>query len=226
MEAARAGDPGNLWVTATRQLEGRGRRGRAWASEPGNLYSSLLLMEPAPLSVLGQLPLVVAVGLQTALAGLPALDRDAVRIKWPNDILLHGAKCVGILIESERLATGQQAVVIGTGINVALKPEGQPYKVATLRECGFSGTVEDVFHAVALGINEALALWRRGENFGEVRRLWLDRSAGLGQMITVNLPDRSVSGRFVDLDLQGRLLLEGANGALEVFSAGDVFLLG
>src|SRR5262245_47041962 len=67
MEHARNGDPGKLWITARRQLGGRGRRGRAWVSEPGNLYASLLLIDPAAPNRMGALPLVVALALHRAI---------------------------------------------------------------------------------------------------------------------------------------------------------------
>ena len=226
MEAARAGDPGQLWVTALRQTQGRGRRGRSWVSERGNLYASLLLVDAAPLSCLGQLPLVIALGLARALAGLRGIEPEAVRIKWPNDILLDGRKCVGILIESERLPDGRQAVVIGAGINVAAAPDGQPYGVTTLADNGFKGNLEDVFRAIAIEVEAALALWRGGRGFADVRAGWLERARGLGQAIRVNLPDRSIDGIFHALDTEGRLVLKRDDGALEAHSAGDVFLLG
>jgi len=226
MEAARAGDPGQLWVTALRQTQGRGRRGRSWVSERGNLYASLLLVDAAPLASLGQLPLVIALGLARALSALRGIEPDAVRIKWPNDILLDGRKCVGILIESERLADGRQAVVIGAGINVAAAPDGQPYGVTTLSDHGFTGNLEDVFRAIAGEVETVLALWKGGRGFAEIRAGWLEHARGLGQAIRVNLPDRSIDGIFHALDPEGRLVLKRDDGALETHSAGDVFLLG
>ena len=153
-------------------------------------------------------------------------EPDAVRIKWPNDILLDGAKCVGILIESERLADGRQAVVVGAGINVAAAPDGQPYGVTTLAEHGFKGNLEDVFRAIASEVEAVLALWKGGHGFADIRAGWLERARGLGQAIRINLPDRSIDGIFHALDGEGRLVLKRDGGVLETHSAGDVFLLG
>ena len=122
MEAARAGDPGQLWVTALRQTQGRGRRGRSWVSERGNLYASLLLVDAAPLACLGQLPLVIALGLARALATLRGIEPDALRIKWPNDIWLGERKLAGILIE----ARPPDWAVIGIGINVSIPEDDFP----------------------------------------------------------------------------------------------------
>src|SRR4051794_28429223 len=96
-----AGDRGPLWVTAGRQTAGRGRRGNAWSSPPGNLYASLLLTDAAPPRHLPELCFVVALAVRDAVcAAAPALAAR-LKVKWPNDLLLDGGKIVGILIEAE-----------------------------------------------------------------------------------------------------------------------------
>src|SRR5262245_39623073 len=83
---ARAGAPDGAAVWARAQRAGRGRRGRSWASPPGNLYLSLLLRPPGPPASVAQLGLVAAVALAEALGGVaPGLD---LAFKWPNDVLL------------------------------------------------------------------------------------------------------------------------------------------
>ncbi len=225
LQAARAGDPGPLWVTAERQSAGRGRRGRPWSSAAGNLYSSLLLIDPAEPSVLGQLPLVIALGVRRGLARLPGLDEDRVRIKWPNDLLIDGAKCVGILIEAERLSDGRHAVIVGCGVNVATAPHDAPYAVTTLRGAGSTAGVAETFEALASGVEAALDIWAAGRHFSHIRAEWLAGSVGLGQPCRVNLSDRTLEGRFADLDETGRLILETEDGRSVEISAGDVFLL-
>ena len=98
LERARKGALSGLWITAGRQTGGRGRRGRAWFSEPGNLYASLLLIDPAPMERLGSLPLAVAVAVQEAVSRIMPLDSPDVLIKRPNDILVDRRKIWGILI--------------------------------------------------------------------------------------------------------------------------------
>ena len=103
--AAEAGEPAGLAVLARRQTAGRGRSGRAWASPHGNLYLSLLLRPPGPVREAGQWSLLAGVALAEAAR---ALDPEplALRLKWPNDLLRHGAKCAGILTESALAADG------------------------------------------------------------------------------------------------------------------------
>ncbi|MET0427000.1 MAG: biotin--[acetyl-CoA-carboxylase] ligase [Microvirga sp.] len=226
LEAGRAGDPGPLWVTAERQSAGRGRRGRAWSSGRGNLYASLLLRDPAPMADLANIPLVAAVGLRNGIAQLPGIDRDRVRIKWPNDILIGGAKTVGILIESEKPAGEPQLVVLGCGVNIAHWPDDAPYAVTGLHREGYRGTAAEAFAPLADGVEKALDLWDRGRGFASVRDQWLAHAVGLGQPCRINLPGGDVAeGLFEELDPMGRLVLARPGGRRQVFSAGDLFLL-
>src|SRR5262249_32383687 len=95
---ARAGERGPLWITARRQTAGRGRRGRGWVSERGNLYASLLLTDPAPPQRAAELSLVAALALHDALAERANVLGPRLKLKWPNDLLCDGAKLAGILV--------------------------------------------------------------------------------------------------------------------------------
>lgn len=225
LEALRAGDPGPLWITAERQTAGRGRRARTWVSEPGNLFASLALVDPAPIGSLGNLPLVVALGVRNGITALPYPAAPQIAIKWPNDVLAGGRKVAGILIESERGTDGRMAVVVGCGVNVASFPTDTPYPVTGLAREGCRAGVAAVFESVASGIEEALALWDRGRNFAAIRTAWLERAIGLGAPCRVNLADRSVDGVFRNLDDAGRLVLTQDDGTVLTISSGDVFPL-
>ncbi len=226
LAAARRGEAGGLWITAGAQTAGRGRRGRAWSTEPGNLAASLLLIDPAPPAVAATLSFVAAVALHRAIldvAGPPAAERLA--LKWPNDLLLGGRKVSGILVEGENLPGGRAAVVIGIGVNCVTHPDITGAIPATdLRSAGVAVAADDLFAALATRMAEEIAVWDRGGGFGATRAAWLDRAAGVGQTIRVNLAERSIEGRFEALDETGRLILVRADGRREAFSAGDVFL--
>lgn len=131
---ARAGDGGNLWVTAERQTGGRGRRGRLWVSERGNLYASLLLIDPAPMERLGSLPLAIAVAVQQAIRRVLPLGAEPLEVKWPNDILIGRKKTCGILVEGEGLPDGRYALIVGIGINISVMPDNPLYPVTCLRQ--------------------------------------------------------------------------------------------
>lgn len=222
LDKAREGEAAGLWIVAGRQTAGRGRQGRAWASEPGNLFASLLLRNPAEPARLGELPLVVALAVHDAVADvLPPTARGALEIKWPNDVMLSGAKISGILIEGAAMREGR-AVVVGCGINCASHPDGTPYPATNLSAAGHPTEPLALFERLAARLASRLAEWQDGP-FATIRDAWLARARGIGKAITVRLPDRTVTGRFEGLDPGGRLVLRGEGGTTEVISAGDVF---
>src|SRR5476651_2257276 len=94
---ARAGERGLLWISAQTQSAGRGRRGNAWVSPAGNLYATLLLTEPSALETAPQLSFVAALALHDAIATCAPQLGPLLKVKWPNDLLLGGAKVAGIL---------------------------------------------------------------------------------------------------------------------------------
>lgn len=222
-EEARSGDPGRLWVTARRQTGGRGRRGRTWVSEPGNLYASLLLIDPAPMTALASLPLVVALALHRAISAEMPFAGDRIRIKWPNDILVDGRKVSGILIEAEGLADGRHAVVIGCGVNVAHKPDNPLYPTISLSEAGASTSADALFARLIVEMGHALDIWQGGEGVDAIVAAWRDLVHGIGQPITVNLPDRSLSGIFAGVEQDGLLALRLDSGEILRIASGDVF---
>lgn len=223
LERARAGDPGNLWVTAERQTGGRGRRGRPWVSERGNLYASLLLIDPAPMDRLGSLPLAVAIAVHQAVRSVLPLAAEPVEIKWPNDILIGRKKTCGILLEGEALADGRYALVIGIGINIAVMPDNSMYPVTCLRQQGSMVSPDELFAHLYAAMAEALDVWNSGKGIREITARWREAACGIGEKITVNLPDKSILGHFVGIDDNGLLLLETADGRTMPIAAGDVF---
>ena len=220
---ARAGDPGKLWITAERQTTGKGRRGRNWVSEPGNLYASLLLIDPAPPAEIGTLPLVPSRGVYEALRPLFSRAPQALAIKWPNDLLVDGAKINGILLESQTLADGRMAVVIGCGINCAHHPADTLYPATDLKACGFDVTPDQMFARLAKAMADVLERWDRGRGFADIRESWLRAARGIGEPVRVNMGDRTIKGRFVDLDARGNLLVKDGSGEILRISAGDLF---
>ena len=222
MDRARCGDTGPLWVTAERQVSGRGRRGRNWSSERGNLYASLLLVDPAPAAMTTSLPLAAAVAVHGAISGLMAGHEADVAIKWPNDVLIDRRKVCGILLEAERLADGRLAVVIGIGVNVTTAPADAPYPVAKIAEYVAGADPATLFAYLFAAMAEELAIWDRGRGLAQTVARWRRAACGLNERITVNLPREQVSGIFVGIDDAGMLKLKTKDG-LRIFAAGDVF---
>lgn len=222
LDKAREGEPGNLWIVGRRQTAGRGRQGRSWTSEPGNLYATLLLRDPVPPARYGELPLVVAVAVHDALADvLPPAARAPLEIKWPNDILYDGAKICGILIEGAAGREGR-VVVIGIGVNCRHHPDSPEYRTADLTSLGFPTDPEGLFERLAVRLAARLDQWTGGP-FSTIRNAWLARARGIGEPVRVRLPRTTLHGRFEALDESGRLMLRRDDGGLEAVSAGDVF---
>jgi BirA family biotin operon repressor/biotin-[acetyl-CoA-carboxylase] ligase len=220
-ERAAAGAPSGLWTIAARQTSGRGRLGRTWASEPGNLFCSLLLREGLAPSRFGELPLVAALAVHDAVTeALPPTAAAALRIKWPNDVLYDGAKLSGILVEGALRPEGQ-VVVIGIGINCHHHPDTSLYPATDLASLGYPVEPADMFSLLAEHLARRLDQWHAGP-FEPLRAAWLDRACGLGEPISVRLPSGTRTGVFDGLDADGRLELR-VDGRLETIAAGDVF---
>lgn len=220
---ARAGERGPLWITARTQSAGRGRRGNAWVSSPGNLFATLLLTDPSPPASAAQLSFVAGLAVHDAVAACAPQLGPALKLKWPNDLLLGGRKLAGILIESEN--DPAFAVAVGIGVNCAAHPADTPFPATDLAAAGALVTPEGMLAALADAMQRRLAQWRGGEGFSSVRIDWLKRAAGLGEEIKVRLPEREFTGRFEGLDEAGRLLVAGPAGVMPV-TAGEVFGLG
>lgn len=224
-ERARDGNPGNLWIRSDIQTEGRGRRGRDWASPVGNLFASLLLVNPEPAARIGELPLAAAVALAEAV-DKAAGTLQLVKLKWPNDLLVEGAKLSGILLEAETLSDGRQAVVLGFGVNCVSHPTLSLYQATDLRSLGFQVSAERLFEALTSTMADQLVQWQQPGGFETIRRAWLKRAAHLGNRITVKLGQEEITGVFADLDARGHLVLRQDDGRQRTIFAGDVFLPG
>ena len=234
LERARAGETGPLWVVAHRQEAGRGRRGNRWSSLPGNLTASVLWPVPGiDAGNLAQLGFVAGVALAgpigAACGTLPGWDgadpARSVRLKWPNDVLMAGAKLAGLLLEAETLPGGRRAVVIGFGVNVAAAPEDLPtggLGATSLAAAGYVGGPEALLEHLSDHLAAQARIWNGGANFARIRALWLARAAGLGSEIAVASGERVLRGRFDTIDEGGRLVILGPENARHVVTAGDV----
>jgi BirA family biotin operon repressor/biotin-[acetyl-CoA-carboxylase] ligase len=221
---ARAGERGPLWITADRQTAGRGRRGRGWVSEPGNLHASLLLSDPAPPAQWPQLSFVAALAVHDAVVEIAAALKPRLAIKWPNDLLFAGKKFAGVLIEGEG-GEERGAVAVGIGVNCVSHPSGTHHPATDLAAAGAVVSAETLLGALSAKMLGRLAQWNSGQGFATVRADWLSRAAGRGEEVRVRLADRGLVGQFETLDEAGSLVLRLPDGKAETIAAGDVFLL-
>lgn len=220
---AEAGAEEGTLIQAERQIAGRGRRGRSWDSPSGNLYMSLILRPEQPVGEAVLLSFVAAVSLSDALAGLlpPMIE---ITHKWPNDVLLNRHKVAGILLESAARESGAlDWLVIGVGVNVEHFPDEAEYPATSLRHEGAEDVSPDnVMEAFARHFLRWTDAWRE-DGFAPIRTAWLARAQGIGEAVRVRLGTETFGGTFVDLDADGALLVEMADGATRRVTAGDVF---
>jgi BirA family biotin operon repressor/biotin-[acetyl-CoA-carboxylase] ligase len=222
---ARAGERPPFWVSAQSQSAGRGRRGRAWASEPGNLYASLLLFDPAPAERVAQLSFVAGLAVYDTIASETPALASQLSLKWPNDVLLGGGKVAGILIEGEVVRGQPVTAVVGIGVNCASHPRAAAFPAADLAAHGSKATPQSLLPRLAAAMVARLVQWDRGDGFAAARRDWLAAAHKVGETIRVSNGGGERTGRFAGLDEAGRLLLDLADGTREEIAAGDVFPL-
>jgi BirA family biotin operon repressor/biotin-[acetyl-CoA-carboxylase] ligase len=207
-------------VVADSQAAGRGRRGRAWVDEPGaSLLVSIVLRPRLGPARLPGLSLAAGVAVAEALTRAAGLTP---RLKWPNDVLVGNRKIAGILLESRLIGSrsGPVTAILGIGINLAQRMFAADLAQRATSVWLVSGRLvdRDVLLAALL---DALADWRRRlehRGFAPVRARWRELSDTLGRTVTVD----GVSGVAVDIDADGALVVNDAEGRRHRVVAGDV----
>lgn len=222
---AEAGDVASQWIVAHRQSSGRGRRGRAWASDRGNLFATLLTTVAKPPAEAAQITFVAALAVVDLLDAFTA--PGSVGIKWPNDVLIAGDKAAGILIESGTHTSGNLWLAVGIGVNLAHAPTETERPATSLAahlrsDIAYPPTVETAATVVA----DAFALWQaRWESLGfqPVLDAWTARTNGLNGPCIARLGHETLTGVADGVAPDGALRLRAADGTIRLISAGDVF---
>jgi len=209
-----------LWLRAERQSAGRGRMGRHWDSPAGNLYASTLVRlrpaDPPAASLALVSGLAVA---ETANAVLPA---PVAMLKWPNDVLIAGAKLSGMLLERQG-----DAVVVGIGINVAHAPALPDRATVSLHAAGASPGLDAamLIEALAARFADRLGEWR-GAGLPAILDKWLASAHKPGTPLRISGADgKPLTGHFAGLTAEGALILLLPDGSQRIVTAGDVDLL-
>ena len=217
---ARDGADEGAVVVAETQTASRGRLGRRWVSDAGNLYCSVLFRpDAAALPLLNPLAGVAVARAVRRVAGLyPA-------IKWPNDIIVDDRKVAGILAESALSGARIDYAIVGIGVNIALDVSADPEIAATAGSLNALAAAEidraELLRRILQYLDALyLDLRRRRSPVPEWRR-WLDT---LGRSVTVTHHDITDTGVAEDVDEQGNLLLRVADGRLLTIAAGDITL--
>lgn len=224
LEAARRAADGHLgpcWITASQQTSGRGRLGRKWVSEPGNLFATALV----PLqSFSEQIPtLALSIGLAV---------HDCVRLltngelmpslKWPNDVRVNGAKISGILLESGKSPFGDIWLAVGIGLNLRYAPDIEGYRTASLKELTGQNIAPD--DAITI-LDECVRRRMKQHILTGVQVIlndWQAASDQIGELCSSRHNGHEVNGVFIGLDDRGQMKLRLDSGDHIVITAGDV----
>lgn len=209
---------GPLIVSADRQTAGRGRLGRAWQSDDAALTFSVALSLPTTLDLSG---LSLAVG--CTVAEMLDASGDRIRLKWPNDLFLDGAKLGGILIETVPLAVEQRGVVIGIGLNLQPLPADADRSAfasghAALQTLDPAATARTTLDRLAPALRGMLADFQT-LGFAPWQAPFARRDLALNQRVRVG----TQAGIARGVSACGELLLQTAAGVMPI-SAGELSL--
>jgi BirA family biotin operon repressor/biotin-[acetyl-CoA-carboxylase] ligase len=220
------GAPEGTVVIAAQQTHGRGRHGRSFVSPLGGIYLSLLLRPRLQAQCLPQLTLLVAVAAAEAITEVSALP---VRLKWPNDIEIHGKKVAGILVEAVIHAGLPAAVIVGIGINVNTTLEQFPQelqaRVTSLSLAAGRPFARSQLIATLLTHLERLYCTFQEVGTAPIRQRWLHYGAIAGRALRFVQDGRSHLAAGVGLDEDGALVVRLVDGTPQRIIAGDVDFL-
>ncbi len=221
---ADAGEPEGTVVIADEQVAGRGRMGRSWiAPARSSILMSFILRPALASSRIPRVTMAVSIGACDAIRMETELN---AQIKWPNDILLNGKKCAGILAEAQTVDEKVEYVIVGLGVNVnfpAASVAGIPSNATTIAdELGRAFPRAPLAQAILRGVEHYYLRLRAGE---DLRTEWAARLATLHQRVRAQDGSQVEEGIAEDVDEDGALLLRRADGSLVRLIAGEVTLL-
>lgn len=214
---AAGGAPEWTAVLAGKQLRGRGRRGRRWASADGGIYLSVVL-HPRRTGRMQALTFAAALAVDDAIRKRYPLKTS---IKWPNDVLLDGKKVCGILTEA-MFGEGVSCVV-GIGLNANQKrfsPAIAHSATSLLIESGERADIDALAHDILARLRRYYAFFQDGED-GRILNEWKKRCETVGESVRVVLPSGSFSGKAVGVTEEGMLRVRLRSGKIKIVAEGD-----
>ena len=205
----------NFVVVADNQTVGRGRGAKSWNSHTGNLFANIVIPISGDISKYSQMSFVMGLVISDIVSNLT--DNKQVQVKWPNDVLVGGAKICGILLEIVN-----NKLSIGVGFNVKSAPVIPDYETCSLADLGENIDKLEILKQLIERFNQWLDTWEV-QGFDVILSMWKNRAKGIGSPIKVNLADKTISGTFVDVDNNGAIILETPSGT-QIINSGEVVL--
>jgi len=223
LERASGGASDWTVVRAVEQRAGRGRRGKIFASPPGNSYTSFLLRPDCVHADAPQIALLAGLAVARAI-GQIAPHLPPAQCKWPNDVLIEGNKVCGILVEAASTGNRLEAVIVGIGVNLTNHPTVDGVRISDLGALGARIDRDIWLNALAPNLKILVDLWlERG--FAAVREIWLGHAAGLNAHVTHSEDSRPpLHGTFVGVDDAGALLISDTTGQIHRCVSGSLVL--
>jgi BirA family transcriptional regulator, biotin operon repressor / biotin---[acetyl-CoA-carboxylase] ligase len=223
LELASSGASDWTVVRATEQRAGRGRRGKTFASPPGNSYTSFLLRPDCAHADAPQIALLGGLAVARAI-GEVAPDLPPAQCKWPNDVLIEGNKVCGILVEAASTGTRLDAVIVGIGVNLANHPKVDGVRISDLEALGATVDRDFWLSALAPHLKMLVDLWL-SRGFAAVRQIWLDHAAGLNARVIHSEDCRPpLHGTLAGIDDAGALLISDTTGQTHRCVSGSLVL--
>jgi BirA family biotin operon repressor/biotin-[acetyl-CoA-carboxylase] ligase len=222
-QLADADEPEGTLVIADAQTAGRGRLGRTWVAPPcSSILMSLILRPNLAPAQIARTTMAVSLGACEAIHAETGVN---ARIKWPNDILLNGKKCAGILSEAPIVGDQVEYVIVGLGMNVNFSVAnipGIPSDATTLSDTVGNWVSRELLAPAILNAAEKYYLQLKHGN--DLRDAWKKNLATLGQQIRAQTARGIEEGIAHDVDADGALILRRADGVSISLVAGDVTL--
>jgi BirA family biotin operon repressor/biotin-[acetyl-CoA-carboxylase] ligase len=208
-------------VQALQQSSGRGRHGREWVSKPGNLFISLILNPACPAAQIGQLSTLISLAVTRAVQEcVPASVKT--HIKWPNDVMIDGEKCAGILLETELTGSNVKWVIVGLGLNIVGAPPGLGTYIQKYNPKAERDAVRD---ACLSHISDLYQRWMR-IGFDGIRVDWLALSHQKDDPVRIRIGAQIEEGRFYGIDEVGNLQIQDREHRLKLVTAGEIYGVG
>ena len=221
---AETGTPAGTVVVADHQTAGRGRMGRSWVSEPGlNLLFSIVLRPSFPKESSGLLTFYSAVFIARALEKATG---HSIECKWPNDILINGKKCCGILLENSFLLNRLDFSIIGIGVNVnqpAFEDSLAASATSLFIEFGRAFDRRTLLQTILREADVSFPLVMKNEP-NKIMKEWNARCSMFGKPVTIANKEQLISGTALRLDPEGGLVIETPVGQ-STYYAGDVTVI-
>ena len=213
-----------LTVVAEKQVKGRGRFQRKWSSPKGGIWASIILKPNRPTAEAAKLNLIASLAISEAIDETTELDSS---IKWPNDVLVKDLKVAGVLTEIVGELDRISFAVVSFGINVnnkipvELKQGGEPIAISLKEAASDEIDRISLFCNVLEKLEEFYLKWKHTE-FDEVLEKWKKRCKTIGEKIEVKGISSALTGKAIDIDENGHLILKTADGIEHNLSAGEV----